>query len=416
MKNLAPGYSLYIGLVLGLMPVTKYFAAVLLVFLCLIGGFRKFNLRAVWAGVPVAVYCIIHLALLYVHPGMLIFDWELVRVYLVVLVVTLPICALLKSELISWKLLEYGIFFGIWISVIILGYDYIFLQICRATGFSSNPLIPQFVLIPLSFFLLSQRFVTDRASWMDYSVLFAVVISSGLFSGGRMALYSVGILCSLLVLVLLYYRKSIQSFLILLTLSIGIFVSILVDSSTGCGFSKRIFSQFKTLDALQTYSENRKIDEVDGESVEQNLTLDAAPQIAGVDGAQLDISSLQRWGMWGNAAAHIFSSARSDQVILGAGRSVERAIVNRGLGTNYSHSHNQFFSWIISGGLLGIASGLFLLWSTILRGCLRVSGIFVFSGIILGSLTNSPMHVAEACAQMLILILFLRCWPDGRNA
>ena len=96
--------------------------------------------------------------------------------------------------------------------------------------------------------------------------------------------------------------------------------------------------------------------------------------------------------------------------VYGNGALAEGEIVNKGATENfsYTHTHNQYLSWLIASGVLGLCSGL-LLAGQLWRHIFSDLPTFIFLMLLgLPFLTNSPMYNAPITAQVLFLMLTMQ--------
>ena len=402
---------------LGVMPVTKYFAALSFIVFSFPLGMRRLSAQAFKISWPVILYCLMQLGLLFSHPGLLAFDNDLAIVYLIIGFAANPVSAALIWVLGEPKKAEKYIFIGLIGAAAFLGWEYLIDGAVRATGYSSNPLIPPFILVPFSTYILVRRFEERRSSIFDVLVVICVICASGLFVGGRMAFYSMAFLYLVFIVYLFMKGRHRSGLAALGFIFVTIFGVMYFDSLSSSQFSRRIQSQVKSFEflfenimsseakagnAAEIYFANTE--NFDGEKPSIPSVFDSVSSAL----LNYDVSSYQRWVMWSNSISHLYSRGLNKTFFYGIGRIEERKIVNEHIGTNYSHAHNQFLSWLISGGILSLLSGLLLVLSSYYKLAFNFRVSFFVLATVLGFFTASPLYVAEASAQFMLLVLVVR--------
>ena len=137
-------------------------------------------------------------------------------------------------------------------------------------------------------------------------------------------------------------------------------------------------------------------------SVTQQVKQDILPNRLG-QAETLGSSSAHRIQIWGRSLTHIFELETPKRFLFGSGR-----ITERDLSAPQPHAHNQFLSWLISTGLVGVAIALFMFATLILR-LFTDFPVFIFmSACFLCFITNSPLWIRDTTSQFLIMLLFVQ--------
>lgn len=420
--------SLVLGMCFGLMPVTAYAAPLIVVLMSLVFGVPHITRKSLIFGFFVIQYCIVQYFFLQYHGSSPIWDFDLIKVYAVLSVAAVPFSGLVGSHLMDLKKFEVGYFCGIVAAAAVLGYQYFYEHQCRAVGFTSNPLIPPFILIPLLGYIMARRVSEGRSSGLDLVSLVLGMFMAGLFPGGRMGLYSVTfifIIFSIRSVVKLDWRRAAFTWG---AITFGLVSLVVIDGHTGCNFLGRLSAQFRIAEtfverldqsAVPVFVEPRvevfpipdKNDSAVNEDSSTNLVLGSVPSEASfvdlttqiMQGAER--SSRLRWLMWENA----FSRLAQFRIewLTGIGRAGEVEVVDLGRGLRFKHVHNQFLSWLLWGGLPSMLSAILLFgWLPVRALSHFPSAVFVIA-IGLGFMTNSLMLSGQAVSACLLVSIFI---------
>lgn len=419
---------LTLGILFGLMPVTAYAAPIIVSVLVLLFGSRYVDRRAVWLGLAVIQYCAVQYFYLQYHGSMPLWDFDLIKVYFVLSLISVPFSAVILSKSFEFKKFEDGYFLGLFVSAGILSYQYFFQNQCRAVGFTFNPLVPPFVLIPLLGYILARRVSEGRSSGLDAVLITLGIMIAGLFPGGRMGLYSISlvlVVIGLFTIVKLYWRRAV---LIWGALAFGVFATITIDGNSGCNFLGRISAQFRIAtdlsESLQSPSnaalvepkvevERLADDVIEGALDDVTAPVNVASEDPELDASDIamevmhrsESSSAQRWFMWTNAVSRI--AAYRVEWVTGIGWVNEAFVVNRGFNMSFKHAHNQILSWLLWGGLPSLLSAALLFGVLPLRAFRHFpSAVFVFASG-LGFLTNSLMLSGHAVSGFVLSVLLV---------
>jgi hypothetical protein len=416
-------------MLLGAMPFLKYGVPIILFPMSFLLGLRSLSRSSLFIGFFGFQYCLLQIALIFLHPTPADpVAWQselaLARGYGILALMAIPFANMVMHSRI--KISEFAVpyFMSTLVFCGILGYQFLNFEICRATVLASNPLIPPFVLVPLMGYLIARRIVEKSASALDLLVSIVVLISVSAFGGNRMAFYILLSLSLILVGYLLFRSKFRHALYTVIAVFLGVIVSYAADTQMQCGFWDRIGNQADVfsgeVNAVEDASRllvanDHEAAGVEGPHAHEDVDpthLEAANDSSTSDlidlspAAVTEHSTLQRMVMWKNSLIHL--SEFDVEWVFGAGRTTERKIANEFTNTDYSHVHNQYLSWVIEGGLVGLLSALFLFGPlTMLAWKSFPVFVFMFS-IASGFLTNSLMLSGEASAQMVLLVLFVQ--------
>ena len=349
-----------------------------LIILMAVFGWRKVQREAFILSAPILVFASYQYLQLALRPESLAYYGDLANVYLVVLCVAIPYVNMFLTRSLSIKTFEVGVFFGSWATMIFWGfYQFAYDGGCRIEPFGINALFIPTTLLPLTYFFIALRFQEGRSTAVDSLTIVATLFCVISYTGSRMPLYTLVFALVCIWGYLIYNRKTKIVGLILSLLGIGFILAFIQDSVSGCNFFHRVTDQLDIFTPSQT-----AISE--------------------------DFSTWSRWAFYSNSLNFLISDDWN--WIIGNGSLAEGGIVNQGLSTNYSftHTHNQYLSWLIASGVLGLCSGL-LLAGQLLRHIFSDLPTFIFL-ILLGLpfLTNSPMYNAPITAQILFLMLTMQ--------
>ena len=413
----------------GAMPFLKYGVPIILFPMSFLLGLRSLNRSSLLIGFFGFQYCLLQIALIFLHPTPADpVAWQselaLARGYGILALMAIPFANMVMHSRVKINEFAVPYFMSTLVFCGILGYQFLNFEICRATVLASNPLIPPFVLVPLMGYLIARRIVEKSASALDLLVLVVVLISVSAFGGNRMAFYILLSLSLILVGYLVFRSKFRHALYTVIAVFLGVIVSYAADTQMQCGFWDRIGNQADIfsgeVNAVEDASRllvanDHEAAGVEGPHAHEDVDpthLEAANDSSTSDlidlspAAVTEHSTLQRMVMWKNSLNHL--SEFDVAWVFGAGRTTERKIANEFTNTDYSHVHNQYLSWVIEGGLVGLLSAL-LLFGPLTMLAWKSFPVFVFMfSIASGFLTNSLMLSGEASAQMVLLVLFVQ--------
>lgn len=429
--------SACVGLLIGLMPVTKYVSPVLLLslgILTFVAG--RAGRPSLWLALPIVQYCLIQFALNVYHSESL-FDVRLQHSYVIMFLSIWPIMALMQSNLLRISVCATWMLFGLLLSTLLLASDY-YMQWgrwpgCRVTALSFNPLGAAAITASLGLALLMST--AQKSTLLKAILLAALVLSVGAFNGARMVLY---ILCAAVMLISAYafwQKKYGFGAALLIGMFTGLVATAVIDTTADCGFMTRVISHYNlSIDMLgalwsratvyvlcasiaaislcvflhKTYSLNVIIwagligvfiaaaavitfygFSPPAEILSFSSGSEAAPITFLQDGEVL-LSESGRLSAWVSAfhsvVAHPF---------LGEGITHEGEITAASNVVETPHAHNQYLSWGIWGGIIGISSGLWLLIAPIIAAP-RSAAAWAFSLVwALNFLTDSLLSFPE---------------------
>ena len=418
--------SSLLGFLLGVMPVLKYGIPLILIPISIVWMIRNSNIPIMRLGFFGIQYCLFQVFLIIWHSHaagetLNLSEKNLLITYVATALLVVPFAGLVYSK---FDQVNFGIHVGIWGSISVLAIEYFYYGHCRAAGFSSNPLIPPFILVPLFGYFTAKRLIDGRAGIVDLLTSICLVVAVSAFGGNRMAFYILILSHLLAILYTIYARDIFKSILIFCALSIGVVLSIFIDSYSGCNFWDRIQNQTGIISSdVNILADVGKT--MPGESVKSVETPLVNPQESSVpftededaivppplpteivEMPQIEHSTLQRLVMWTNSVEHL-KNFRFEW-ILGVGRASEKQIANEFTNTSYSHVHNQYLSWILEGGITGIVSA-FLLFGALPFVAFRSFPVFIFMfAIASGFLTNSLMLSGEASSQLVLIVMLVQ--------
>lgn len=400
-------FSVGLGVLFGISPVTSYFAPILIVALSVGFSYKKVDWSAILSSFFVMQYCIVHLFLALFHDDFP-FRQDYLNVLAIIAVSAPFVVTTLRSERLSKICVERGIFAGFSIAFGLLAYQYFIIGECRVSGLTFNPLLPPFLWVPLTFALLAFRLVARRTNAYDFVGLISTIVAVGAFMGARSAFY-VSIVLSLALILMaaaLKLRRGFVSLAAALALSLAAVYAI-----DRCGMSQRIDIQLRMLDIClwttcdaQVHSDAGGIDLIGAGSKLQKPPVGSDYAIAGK--APQDSSVETRWHMWGEGLNAL--QAFGVEWLVGVGFSGEMEIIT----TGYQHVHNQFLSWLISTGLVGFLSA-FLLFFGLIAKIKREKRVLIYLAAVGGGLfTDSLMRVPDGLALFLLILIFVQIWSE----
>lgn len=422
----------WLGMAFGLMPFLKFVIPILLMPISIVYGLRNLKRTGVLIGLTGFQYCILQLFLFYIHPSpdsleAARSEWALMRGFIVLSLVCIPFSNMALNNIIDFNGMARLFYWAIIFCCCAVAGQYFLYDVCRSALLSSNPLIPPFVLLPLFSYIFSRRITTRSADSFDLITATTIFVTVSSFGGNRMALYTAVVLFLLIIFYCSYNRFYAKAFSAVGVLLVGLFLSFVSDYLSGCGFWGRVGNQVDIItggvearhdvaDFLTLSEKDIVSDQILPSIVSSDSSLSAGMNTLDDEDMQrerTEHSTLQRMVMWSNAFSKL--SRFGVEWVYGVGRAEERKIANELTGTNYSHVHNQFLSWIIQGGILLLSSGL-LLFGCLLRFSLHSFPVFVFLvSITLGFATNSLLLSSEASIQFILLVMFVQALEVKRR-
>jgi hypothetical protein len=417
----------------------KFVVPAILILFTLVLGWRKLNREAFVLSAPIMVFSSYQYLQLALRPESLAYYGDLSKVYLVVFCVALPYANMLLMRPLSLKTLEVSVFLGSWATMIFWGfYHFAYDGGCRIEPFGINALFIPITLLPLTYFFIALRVQEGRSNAVDSLTIVATLFCVASFTGSRMPFYTLVFALMCVLGHLIYNRKTKSAGLFLLTLSAGLILALIKDGVSGCNMFQRITDQLTTFSpnqaaafmviglivsaAIILYTKNNfrnmqvtlklflgiAIVVISFTYIGGGFTYGAEHTVSGALASSEDSSTWTRWSFYINSLKFLTSAEWN--WLYGNGALAESDIVNKGATGNFSftHAHNQYLSWLIAGGVIGLSSGL-LLAGQLWRHIFSDLPTFIFL-ILLGLpfLTNSPMYNAPITAQVLFLMLTMQ--------
>lgn len=345
------------------------------------------------------------------HLGLGIFQSDsmdfLVQVLVILLLAQLLLCQRLDAgNLVSAAMVAMGAAF------LILGADYILHVIsraCRAAAFTGNPQwAAAFVVMLLPGLYVAAPKNSPRKAFAMQGLIAMGFVTVGAFTGSRMAFYALVLLAVLGIIWHLAKSQRRMALALALASCTGIAATVVVDLSTGCGFSVRVGQQvLRAPEVLKLFADERSPVK---ETIEQVLTqtppaedtpqveprlgdVEVTPPATVYDGAEITkiiSAGAERAEMWNNAFETI-----GDHWLIGIGRDAEYLVATRGFSKldGLLHVHNQYLSWLVWGGIFGLALGLQMIWSLVLYTPNRRMGVVLAFGLMLILTTESLFYL-----------------------
>ena len=243
----------------------------------------------------------------------------------------------------------------------------------RVQGYAPWPFIPALIFSTLSFLMLmgwSDKHRNARFFCLALLSLSVVVVVSLTASRGNAVALFATFGAFLLLGALPRFKGSLPSCKQLgAACAIGVLMAGSINFATGCG--TRMVSVFSVISVLHPgSSESSSISPIGGanvatadtasQSVSEQKQADGAarqppPSLATFDDIKhADMSAGERFEMWRTAIQSI-----REAPLLGHGSLYLQHLITERYG--YEHNHNQYLSWLVTGGILGCSMGLLFL-------------------------------------------------------
>ncbi|WP_377278893.1 O-antigen ligase family protein [Rhizobium sp. R86522] len=240
---------------------------------------------------------------------------------------------------------------------------------CRVRGLAPWPFIPALLFSTLTFIcLVGWERLGNRERWLRVGLLALSIIVSTTYTGSRgVAVAQVGVFGLLMLLSLLpSLRESTPRFYQLATAATaGAVVSVLIGLATDCGPASRFSSTVETLGRITS-----QLIAVDEEATSPTQAAPAPQAVQIPDNSEPatatpselsqstevtnDDSIGLRLAMWDTSIAAIKESP-----VFGHGSLYLQKLIHATYG--FEHNHNQYLTWLVTGGVLQLTLGLIFL-------------------------------------------------------
>ena len=384
------------GLILGLMPTFKFVVPLFLIPVSIFLGLRKITIESIHASSSVIIFCILQLSIILLHPDNFSYSKGLFTTYLLIGIISIPFCNLFIKTRKHRLLIENAILHGAMLALILLGLEALFYSTCRVIGIGVNALLLPLNLVPIVIYFIFKRFLEQRNNYLDFFLIFSLIFGQAIFIGSRMSFYVTLAILALLILVCFIRFGTKLAIVVTAVVITSLGTSLAVDNVSNCGFKERIMAHQNVVKQISGVI-----------SDENNTILSRGSDYNALWLNKIDHSSRQRAILWDNARQHILSD--NFNWLIGNGRLVERQLTELNGGSGHSHVHNQYLSWLIQGGLLGVLS-VIILCSALLRKSFKNLAVAAFLFCYAGPLmTNSGLTNEASLAQFLLFVLFVQC-------
>jgi hypothetical protein len=240
---------------------------------------------------------------------------------------------------------------------------------CRVRGLAPWPFIPALLFSTLTFIcLVGWERLAERERWLRVGLLTFSIVVSTTYTGSRgVAVAQVGIFGVLMLLSLLpSLRESTPRFYHLATAAIaGAVVSVLIGLATDCGPASRFSSTVETLGRMtsqliaadeETTSPTQVAPAPETVQIPDNSEPAAATPSKPDQSTEItkDEAIGLRLSMWETSIAAIKESP-----VFGHGSLYLQKLIHATYG--FEHNHNQYLTWLVTGGVLQLTLGLIFL-------------------------------------------------------
>ena len=237
---------------------------------------------------------------------------------------------------------------------------------CRVRGLAPWPFIPALLFSTLALLsLVGWARFSSKERWIRLIILALSVVVSTTYTGSRgVSLAGFAVFCLLFVLSFLPSLKNRipRWYHIALVAVSGVSVSIVVGLATNCGPASRFASTFAILETITLRTSDAEVQTSkdlvsnttkQGEST--NTPEFAANAVTDQDSlVTADQSIGHRLAMWKTSMTAIH-----ERLVFGHGSLYLQKLITETYG--YEHNHNQYLSWLVTGGLFQLTLGLIFL-------------------------------------------------------
>lgn len=242
---------------------------------------------------------------------------------------------------------------------------------CRVQAGAAWPFIPALLFGTMTFlsFIGWRNLSAPERNFRLLVNTFAIVVTIAYTGSRGVAVAQVGVLGLMAILSLIpKFRGALPSLLqLVLSVFLGLLLCGLVSFTTGCGAMDRIMPMIKTFDILSAHAAEQptppaalQLKDAPGAlSPQQSPEANPPGTVGGVshtDNAIMDadMSIGLRLEMWKTSLNSI-----AEAPIFGHGSLYLQHLITERYG--FEHNHNQYLSWLVTGGAFGLAIGLLFL-------------------------------------------------------
>jgi hypothetical protein len=263
---------------------------------------------------------------------------------------------------------------------------------CRVRGLAPWPFIPALLFSTLTFIcLVGWERLTISERWLRVALMALSIVVSTTYTGSRgVAVAQVGVFGIIFLLgVLPSLKGRVPNFGHMATAaSTGLLISFLVGIATDCGPASRFSSTFETIEtmALQFTAgggEETATPVAPAPETGYGSATTAPGQAAETETGSNDPATVSkdeaidhRLAMWQASVEAIVK-----RPLLGHGSLYLQKLIHATYG--YEHNHNQYLTWLVTGGVFQLALGLFFLaipWS-VSKGLSTADRILLTTGV-----------------------------------
>ncbi|AOG12757.1 MULTISPECIES: O-antigen ligase family protein [unclassified Agrobacterium] len=240
---------------------------------------------------------------------------------------------------------------------------------CRVRGLAPWPFIPALLFSTITFIcLVGWERLAERERWVRVGLLALSIVVSTTYTGSRgVAVAQVGVFGVLALLSILHsFRKSTPRLYHVATAAIvGAVVSALIGLATDCGPASRFSSTVETLIRMSSqltaaYEENNSPSHgaTAPEAVQTSNNSEPAAATSSEPNQSTEVTDDAsiglRLAMWETSLTAI-----QENPVFGHGSLYLQKLIHAKYG--FEHNHNQYLTWLVTGGLLQLVLGLIFL-------------------------------------------------------
>lgn len=449
--------SVLLGAGMGIMPATSEMVPILFVALSLIclWVFPGGRLWDHWRDIlPLMIYLSVHLGFNLYHGSFAQGDGY-AQGYVVQIILSLLLLRLFTLPQIDTHILVYSTAIFSFGSIALVYSEYYegvyildtYYPQCRAGAFSGNAQwVSAFLILTVAAVLIYWHKHNLRHGVLAYGLVVMTLISLGEFSGARMAFYT------FLTFLLIYpayllltkcYKAALKTWA---AAGLGTALTFLIAFQSVCDFETRVLSQFQFVPKIVqffTHSDANLDQSLGRPSAGQGQAAQPLPIIlmglrmvqdrASAPPPPADLHRVQdqaalvdandalalvhaggsRVQLWKNAWAAIVQAP-----LAGYGQAQEAGLVQNGyvFFAKLTHFHNQYLSWVIWSGVLGVVVGVYFLASMVLRGVQRSLAWTFFGMLALLCATETFLFTYNMNMLIVTYLFYLQLARGGPQA
>lgn len=404
--------SFAVGAAVGIIPATKGLPSISLLLISLLYLWQKRDRLSLKYPIPILQYLVIQFILVAWHAGE-VFAVD-IQSYYILLFFAVPIIYFFLDDFeISSSSAVSGIIFGLFICAGLIAYDYYTQwngRACRAPAFQYNVLRGAIQFVALASICTAVLTKRGQFGWLAAALIGLMFLLTGPFMGARMSFYTVFMVVGCLGLYFIVKRFYAAAVKLSLAVVASFSLSVFVDTASSCDFFARVTNSMQVISDMMPRGETLAPNGVESAAAEGTEPaiggLEKQPetgieQVISKPAESADASSAYRAILWRGAMKSFVENPW-----FGTGAANETNAVNFFVTDNhFPNSHNQYLSWAVSGGILGLLSAFLFCSTLFLISTDKYLGFMFMMPWAAGSLTLSSLAGSGTFSEFLVTLI-----------